>query len=116
MIKVYGLKTCDTCRKAMKWLEAEGIAAEFHDIRGDGITAAQVDGWLDAVGADALVNRRSTTWRGLPDAEKAAIEAGHAHALLLDHPTLIKRPVFELSDGVLVGFTEARKSALLAEK
>ena len=113
MLTVYGIKQCDTCRKALKWLEANGIDHVFHDFRVDGLDAARVNAWLASPVADALVNRRSTTWRGLDEAQKASSGADLA-ALLLEHPTLIKRPVFEAPGLLAVGFDPARLKEALA--
>jgi len=110
---VYGLKNCDTCRKALKWLEAEGIAHSFHDVRKDGLSEAEVEQWTAAAGLEKVVNRRGTTWRGLSDEERAAAESGKAAIpLLVAHPALIKRPVFVQDARVLVGFTDQVKAEL----
>jgi Spx/MgsR family transcriptional regulator len=116
MIVVNGLKSCDTCRKARAWLEGEGIAHRFHDLRADGLEAGRVRRWLDAVGAERLVNKRGTTWRGLSEAERAASGEPEIVALLVAHPAIVKRPVFELGDRVLVGFDEAARAALAAAR
>lgn len=108
---LYGLKTCDTCRKALKALEAAGVAATFTDVRSDPGLAARLPGWLAALGADALVNTRSTTWRGLDESERARL-ANDPAGLLKDHPTLIKRPVIEAGGGVYCGWTPAARTAL----
>lgn len=100
---LYGLKSCDTCRKALKDLEAAGKAPAFVDIRAEANLAEKVPAWLAALGAEALVNRRSTTWRSLPDAEKASAEGDGAAALLIANPTLIKRPVIEEGGKVRIG-------------
>lgn len=104
MLTVYGIRQCDTCRKALKWLDAAGVEHHFHDLRADGLGREQVRSWLASPLADSLLNRRSTTWRGLSEDEKAV--AGTAlEDLLLAHPTLVKRPVFERGGEVLaVGF------------
>lgn len=112
MLRMYGLKNCDTCRNARKWMNAEGIAHEFIDVRADGIAEADVARWAAAVGVEMLLNRRGTTWRGLSDADKARGEGAQAISLMASHPALIKRPVFEADDTVLVGFTDNVKSAL----
>ena len=111
-MKLYGLKTCDTCRKARKWLDAEGIQHVFVDVRADGIGADDVARWAEAVGIETLLNRRGTTWRGLSDADKAKGEGDAAVALMATHPALIKRPVFEKDGDVLVGFSEQVQVAL----
>jgi len=112
-LKVYGIKSCDTCRKALRWLEAEGKPHDWHDVRADALAPDQLRRWMAAVGPEALVNRRSTTWRNLSEAEKLrAGEQAGALSLLQAHPTLIKRPVFERGDTVMVGFNETVKQAL----
>ena len=110
-ITVYGLKTCDTCKKAMKTLDAAGRAYDFVDIRAEADLAARVPAWLDAVDANTLINTRSTTWRGLDAAERARAESDPA-GLLAEHPTLIKRPVIEAGGTVSVGWSDAVKERL----
>ncbi len=111
---LYGLKTCDTCRKAQKALEAAGRAPTFHDVRADGVSKAQLQEWAKAVGWETLLNTRSTTWRGLDEAAKADIDDAKAIALMLEHPTLIKRPVIESADGVSVGWSKAMQERFVA--
>ena len=103
MLTVYGIKQCDTCRKALKWLTAQGIEHQFHDFRIDGLQAAMLQGWLETPFAGKLVNRRSTTWRQLSD-EQRQYEGEALLGLLLEHPTLIKRPVFVKENIFAVGF------------
>ena len=103
MLTVYGIKQCDTCRKALKWLAAEGREHQFHDFRVDGLEAGLVESWLQSPFADKLVNRRSTTWRQLSDEQRQS-EGNELRDLLLEHPTLIKRPVFVTGEVVAVGF------------
>jgi len=114
MLTFWGLKTCDTCKKALKWLDAEGIAHEVKDVRADGVPTDELQRWLAVAGWEVLVNKASTTWRGLPDEAKANIDAATAAALLADNPTLIKRPVFVSGDQVIVGFRDAQRDALQA--
>ena len=106
MITVYGIKTCDTVRKALKWLDGEGIEHAFHDFRADGLDAATVQRWVDALGWESVLNKRSTTWKNLTDTDKQGLDAAGAVALMVAHPTLVKRPVFELESAVLQGFTD----------
>lgn len=113
MLVVYGLRNCDTCKKAMSELRGAGVAANLVDIRTETDLATKVPAWLAAAGADKLVNKRSTTWRGLADTEKAEAENGDAEAVLIANPTLIKRPVIERGDEVFVGWTKDVSSALL---
>ena len=114
MIVIYGLKNCDSCRKAVKLMEAGGAAYRFHDLRADGLPADRLAIWLERAGWEALVNRRSTTWRGLPEAEKADLDGARAAALLARHPTLIKRPVGEAGEELLVGLAPPQAAALKA--
>ena len=112
MIEMFGLKNCDTCRKARKWLEAEGIAHAFHDVRDDGLDAGRLRRWADAVGWERLLNRRGTTWRKLPEAEREELDGAKALGLMQAYPALIKRPVFETPSGVVVGFDAAARAAV----
>lgn len=112
-LTVYGIKACDTCRKALKWLDEQDQDYRWHDVRADGLERSNVESWLAALGPDALVNRRSTTWRGLDeDVRAAAMDPARAADVLLEHPTLIKRPVFVSDDRVLLGFNAAVKDSL----
>ncbi|NQV98066.1 MAG: arsenate reductase [Rhodospirillales bacterium] len=112
MLVVYGLKNCDTCRKATRWLTSEAIDFSFVDVRKDGIDLPEIRKWAAAVGWEKLLNRQSTTWRSLPDALKDEIDEARATALMADHPALIKRPVFDQAGVISVGFKEADKSRL----
>ena len=103
MLTVYGIKQCDTCRKALKWLVGQGIEHRFHDLRSDGLAADLLQSWFDSSFADKLVNRRSTSWRQLTD-EQRQFEGAAQLQLLLEFPTLIKRPVFVADHIVAVGF------------
>lgn len=114
MLIIYGIPNCDKCRAARKWFESQGMEFEFHDLRADGLAAAAVAEWLDKVGADALLNKRSTTWRALSDAERQQAHAGGAAELVLRHPTLIKRPLITQGSTVLVGYDEASWRSALA--
>ena len=114
MIVVYGLKNCDTCRKAIKWLEAEGKDAHLADFRIDPIDSQTLEKWVELIGWETLLNRRSTTWRNLPNLEKQQINKIKACALMLACPTLIKRPVFVYDGQLLVGFSDKEKATLKA--
>ena len=113
MTTLYGIKSCDTCRKALKWLEEQGIDHHFHDLRTDGLDEAALDQWIEALGWEALLNRRSTTWRHLDAGDKDGIDGPGARRLMMAHPTLIKRPVFALKSGPAVGFTEETRARLI---
>ena len=105
-LTLYGLKICDTCKKAMSALDADGHDVTMVDIRADADLQQKVPMWLEAVGPDQLVNKRSTTWRGLSTEEKSEVEQGKAQDLLIANPTLIKRPVIETGADVYVGWTK----------
>lgn len=106
-IALYGLTTCDTTRAARKWLDAHGKAHTFHDVREDGLTKALVEGWVKQLGWEKVLNKASTTWRELPEADKAGIDQKRAVALLLAHPTLVKRPVLDRGGALSLGFKPA---------
>ena len=111
-ITLYGLKNCDTCKKAIKALEGAGKAVSFVDIRAEADLPAKLPGWLDAVGAEALTNTRSTTWRGLDEAQRERA-ATDTRGLLSENPTLIKRPLIEAGGEVYVGWTKPVQAAML---
>ena len=103
MLTVYGIAQCDTCRKALKWLAGQGIEHQFHDFRKQGLQPDLLSAWLGSRFADKLVNRRSTTWRQL-STEQRDLEGAALLHLLLEQPTLIKRPVFVAGEIIAVGF------------
>lgn len=104
---LYGIRNCDSVKKARQWLETHKVDYHFHDFRADGLDKQTLSRWISAQGWDALLNRRSTTWRQLDDAAKAALDEELAHDLMLEQPTLIKRPVLEYGKQVVVGFSES---------
>lgn len=107
MLTLYVIKNCDTCRKARKALETQGIPYQVHDLRDDGLSAALLEHILHRVPMVELLNKRSTTWRELPDDVKREVDANKARELMLAHPTLLKRPLLETNDGdILVGYRD----------
>ena len=102
---IYGIPTCDSVRKARKWFEAESIEYDFVDFRKQAPTREQLATWLAALGNNALINKRSTTWKQLSDAERNEVENGDSIAILLAQPTLIKRPLLEYDGETAVGFS-----------
>lgn len=106
MITLYGIKNCATMKKARGRLDAEGIAYEFHDYKVAGIDRERLERWCGAVGWEALLNRSGTTFRKLPDAQKAGLDRSKAIALMLAQPSMIKRPVMEAGGRIIVGFDE----------
>ena len=107
MITLYGIKNCDSVKKARHWLDSNGVEYEFHDFRLQGLDPKQLDAWLRELGWEALLNRRGTTWRRLPEALKADMSAAAARKLMLDYPALIKRPLLHVHGAHLLGFVDA---------
>ena len=107
MTIMWGLRNCDTCRRARRWLETRGIVFTFHDVREDTPDRDRLSRWLKAVGADVLVNRRGTTWRNLPESIKRKIETGDIMPILEQYPVLLKRPILEHGRQIRVGFDPA---------
>jgi arsenate reductase len=101
---IYGIKNCDTMKKARAWLDAKGVAYDFHDYKAAGIAKEKLKGWSDKLGWETLLNRAGTTFKKLPDADKEGITEKKALALMLAQPSMIKRPVLELGGKVVVGF------------
>ena len=104
MITIYGIKNCDTMKKARAWLDAQGLAYAFHDYKTAGIERGRLESWAGKVGWEALLNRTGTTFRKLPDADKAGLSEAKAIALMLAQPSMIKRPVMEAGGRTVVGF------------
>ena len=103
-VVIHGIKSCDTMKKARAWLDGRGIAYAFHDYKAAGITRAKLEEWIGKVGWETLLNRAGTTFRALPDSNKQGLDADKAVALMLEQPSMIKRPVLVLDDRVVVGF------------
>ena len=119
MLKIYGIPNCDTIKKTRKWLEARGIANELHNYRESGVTTEKLDSWLEQQPLEKLLNKASTTWKNLPEEEKAkATTMKGAITVMVEHPTLIKRPVVEDENGkvLAVGFNEALYGSIFADK
>jgi len=112
MITLYGIPNCDTVRKARRWLDAQGIDYQFHDFRKQGLEESMLHGWVAELGWEALINRRGTSWRKLPEKERNEIDQNSAIRLMLENPTLIKRPVLELGPSHYVGFSETQYQEL----
>jgi arsenate reductase len=111
ILTLFGIKNCDTVKKARKWTEANDLNIPFHDFRVDGLTKEQIEAWADVIGWETLFNKRSTSFRNLSDDDKSGIDQAKAIELMLTHPTLIKRPVLATEGKVLVGFKEAEYKA-----
>lgn len=103
-VTIYGIKNCETMKKARAWLEAHGVGYDFHDYKAQGIDAKRLAGWAKQAGWEVLLNRAGTTFRKLPDAEREGLTEKRAMALMLAQPSMIKRPVLESGGRLLVGF------------
>jgi Spx/MgsR family transcriptional regulator len=101
---IYGIKNCDTMKKARTWLDSHGVAYEFHDYKAVGVDKDKLKQWSDKVGWETLLNRAGTTFKKLPDADKEGLTEKKALALMLAQPSMIKRPVLETGGKLLVGF------------
>ena len=105
---VYGIKNCNTVKKALTWLEDEGIPFTFHDFKKEGVSREKLEAWEKQTGWEALVNKRGTTWRQLsPVEQQAVVDASSANALMQAKTSVIKRPVIESPNGIILGFDEA---------
>jgi len=103
-VTIYGIRNCDTMKKARAWLDAAGVDYAFHDYKTAGIDKARLERWSKAVGWEALLNRAGTTFRKLPDKDKEGLTAAKATKLMIEQPSMIKRPVLETGKTLLVGF------------
>ncbi|HHH37959.1 MAG TPA: ArsC family reductase [Sedimenticola sp.] len=109
---IYGIKNCDTMKKALRWLDGHAVAYRFHDFKKEGLAPEKLLQWVDAVGWERLLNRRGMMWRKLDPATRDNIDRESAIEVMLQTPTIIKRPVLEYDGQVEVGFSEARYQAL----
>lgn len=102
--RLYGIRNCDTMKKAWTWLDAHGVAYDFHDYKKEGVTAARLEAWAGQVGWERLLNRAGTTFKRLSEADKEGLDQAKAIALMQAQPSMIKRPVLEADGKLLVGF------------
>ena len=110
---LYGIPNCDTVKKARVWLDQHDVAYAFHDYKKVGIDRPRLEAWVAEHGWEVVLNRAGTTFRALPDADKANLDAGRAVTLMLAQPSMIKRPVLDLGDRTMVGFKPERYAAIL---
>ena len=103
-VTIYGIKNCDTMKRARAWLDQRGVAYAFHDYKAAGIDRATLEGWVRKAGWEVLLNRAGTTFRKLPDAAREGLTEARAIGLMLDQPSMIKRPVLDIGGKLLVGF------------
>ena len=114
-VTIYGIKNCDTMKKARAWLDQHGVAYAFHDYKAAGIERAKLEGWAREVGWETLLNRAGRTFRLLPEKEQAGVTEKKAMALMLEQPSMIKRPVLEVDQDLLVGFKPYAYAARFAK-
>ena len=115
-ITLYGIKNCDSVKKARSWLDALQIAYAFHDYRVDGLAPGLLQHFIDELGIEAILNQRSTSWRQLDDAQKQDLTAEKARQLILNNPTLLKRPIVAIGEQLLVGFNPETYTKALCAK
>ena len=112
MITLYGIKACDSVRKARRWLDQHSIDYVYHDLREDGLSEAKAAAWLDTLGQDGLLNRRSVSWKALPADLRESMNERQALAAVMEHPTLIRRPVLDTGSELHTGFDPGRYQKL----
>lgn len=108
MLTVYGIKSCDTCRKARKYLAEQDIQFRFHDVREDGLDLQMLERWSERIDWTKLLNKRSLTWRKIPEVDRYGLNKDRAFTLIIDRPTLLKRPVIEAEQFLALGFSKRR--------
>jgi arsenate reductase (glutaredoxin) len=113
MLTIYGITSCSTCRDARKWLEASDMAYTFHDLREDGLDIQTLERWIETIEWEKLLNKSSLTWRKLPEVDRNDMSRDRALGTMIEHPTLVKRPVLERGKLVAVGFTARQYEDLL---
>lgn len=114
MITLYGIANCDTIKRARRWLAAHSVAYRFHDYRKDGLTEDQLRTWVDELGWEALLNRRGSTWRNLPEPVREAIDQESAIRVMLETPSSIRRPLLDTGHTRHLGFSESSYAELLS--
>ncbi|PIE37710.1 MAG: ArsC family reductase [Gammaproteobacteria bacterium] len=114
MTTLYGISNCDTVKKARRYLDEKGVSYSFHDFRKDGLEPAQVQHWVDTLGWEALLNKRSTSWKALSPAARESMDDRSAVAAILQTPTLIKRPLLDTGSALYTGFKAETYDGLFA--
>ena len=112
---IYGINNCDTVKKARRWLESHSIDYKFHDFRKDGLDKKTINGWLKTIAWDKILNKRSTSWRSLDPSTQQTIDETTIVDLLLENPTLIKRPVMDVNDTITIGFNSDTYEGILTK-
>ncbi len=112
-VTLYGIRNCDTMKKAFRWLDAQGVGYVFHDYKKEGVARDALARWCDAAGWETVLNRRGTTFRKLPEAAKADLDRDKAITLMAEQPSMIKRPVLETGETIEIGFSPERYAEIL---
>lgn len=115
-LTLYGIASCDACRKARRWLENQNIGFNYHDLRVDGLSDSRLSKWVKRAGWERILNRRSVTWRQLPDVDREIKDDDDAKRLMLANPTLVKRPVLESKTTLMIGFEEKEYARVLGSR
>jgi arsenate reductase (glutaredoxin) len=115
-VTIYGIKACDTMKKAFTWLDGHGVAYDFHDYKKAGVTKAELARWCGAAGWQTVLNRAGTTFRKLADADKQGLSQDKAIALMVEQPSMIKRPVLKANGKLEIGFKPERYAALFGAR
>ena len=113
-VTIYGIKNCDTMKKALAWLDSHGVAYDFHDYKKAGVTEAELARWSDTAGWEKVLNRAGTTFRKLPETDQQNLTRDKAIALMIANPSMIKRPVLETGDVLEIGFKPERYAEIFA--
>lgn len=115
-LNLYGIPSCDTCRQARKWLDENDIAYNFHDVRSEGLDAQMLERWSKRLGWEKLLNKQSLTWRKVPQVDRDNMNKSRALLTMIEHPTLLKRPVLESTKMMAVGFSPDRYEEIFAKR
>ena len=115
MITIYGIASCDSCRKARKWLDQHSIEHVFHDLRADGLDIQMLERWSSRIDWRKLLNKQSLTWRKIPETDRNDMSKDKALASMIQHPTLVKRPVLECKEFIALGFSPENYQAIFTK-
>ena len=115
LLTLYGIGSCDTCRKAREWLAAQSYEYKYHDLRKDGLDAKMLNRWASRINWQKLLNTRGLTWRNLPEVDRADMSKAKAIVSMLEQPTLVKRPVLECSEFIAIGFSQDNYKKIFSE-
>ena len=114
LLKLFGISSCDSCRKATNWLKENSREFQYHDLRNHGVEVQMLERWMDRLDWEKFLNTRSLTWRKIPEVDRAGMTKDRAISLMIEHPTLVKRPVLECEEFVAVGFSPANYERLFS--